>query len=172
MQFERKEISKTETLIFMTQSLPIIGTFYYDKNTQTTFDIINNIASSDLAEAILLTSDFIYIKSKDSSNIDELETISIAELDDFSANPITTTAPTDNIIPKIIIILKAIIAPFLQKDGGDIKFSQYQNRVVTVSFLGKCKGCPYAQRTLKERVEKNLIKYIPEINEVRLEWKK
>ena len=69
------------------------------------------------------------------------------------------------------MILKFIIAPFLNKDGGDIEFVSLSNNIVSVKFLGKCNGCPYAMRTLKERVEKNLIRYIPKIREAILVWK-
>ncbi|MBR5598946.1 MAG: NifU family protein [Alphaproteobacteria bacterium] len=74
----------------------------------------------------------------------------------------------ENMTHKITKILKLIIAPFLNKDGGDIEFSSYENNTVYVKFLGKCNGCPYAARTLKERVEKNLVSYLPEVKKAEL----
>lgn len=167
MKIERKKTSPQELLLFFPKALPLIGTFYADAKNTSDLDIIKNILATNLAENVLLTSDFLYIKSNSPEAIDDLEIISLAEIDDFYTSQTSIiTAPSVNITKKIQIILKTIVAPFLQKDGGDIKFNDYQNQIVTVQFLGKCHGCPYAKITLKERVEKNLIRYLPEIKEV------
>lgn len=167
MIIERKQISPSELLLFFPKALPINGTFYSNQEPCANLELLNNIFETNLTKQLLLTSDFLYIESISDKALDDLETICIAEIDDFSSsqNEIIT-ASQENIKEKILIILKTIVAPFLQKDGGDIKLNNYQNRTVTVEFLGKCNGCPYAKITLKERVEKNLIRYLPEIKEV------
>lgn len=164
MIIETKAISPTEILIFLPQPLPIVGTFYC-KDTNTQCEIINNINQTSLSKELLLTSDFLYIKSYSKEQLDDLKALSIAELDDFQKNAKKLYSSPENIEQKIILILNLIVSPFLKKDGGDIEFVSLQNNIVSVRFLGKCNGCPYAMKTLKERVEKNLIHYLPELKE-------
>lgn len=166
MVIEEKNISSTETLLFFPKPLPIRGTFYHTQNTPENISVLQNIADTTLAKTILLTTDFIYLQSTKSEYLDDLTSIALAEIDDFSTSVQTPqTASEQNTIEKISIILKNIIAPFLQNDGGDIELVNYADGIVNVHFLGKCHGCPYAEKTLKNRVEKNLIRYLPEIRE-------
>jgi Fe-S cluster biogenesis protein NfuA len=59
------------------------------------------------------------------------------------------------------------VRPSLQADGGDIELvSVDETGQVTVRLKGACNGCPMAQMTLKEGVEKYLKKVVPEITEV------
>lgn len=168
MQIEKKQLSDTESLLFFAQTLSIVGTSIATKNIPASLELLKNIFDTKLTDTILLTSDFIYIKSKIAEELADLEILSLAEIDDFTKQTTQINAPIANTTEKIEIILKTIIAPFLQKDGGDIRLAKYSNNIAYVNFLGKCHGCPYAQRTLKERVEKNLIRYLPEIKEVSL----
>jgi Fe-S cluster biogenesis protein NfuA len=168
MQIEKKQLSDTESILFFVHTLSILGTSIATKNIPASLELLKNIFDTKLADTILLTSDFIYIKSQTAEELPDLEMLSLAEIDDFTKQNIQINTPITNTTEKIEIILKTIIAPFLQKDGGDIRLAQYSNNIVYVNFLGKCHGCPYAQRTLKERVEKNLIRYLPEIKEVSL----
>jgi Fe-S cluster biogenesis protein NfuA len=168
MLIEQKQLSNTEYLLFFSNRLQIVGTFLASKEISPTIELLQNIFATQLADTLLLTADFLYIKSNSKENLSDLEMISLAEIDDFCSQPINLSAQNSNTIEKIELILKTIIAPFLQKDGGDIRLAKYSNNIVYVNFLGKCHGCPYAQKTLKERVEKNLIKYLPEIKEVTL----
>lgn len=39
----------------------------------------------------------------------------------------------------------------------------FENGIVYVELQGKCVGCPYSQRTLKDGVEKLLRTYIKEV---------
>lgn len=163
MKIEQKKLTDTATLLFFTAPLPLIGTFYYPKDEHP---LLQNISEAGLAETLLLTADFLYLESKTPADLPDLEMLAIAEIDDYASSvPSQLTAPNTNTEAKISLILKLIIAPFLQKDGGDIKLGNYDNGIVSVRFLGKCNGCPYATKTLKERVEKNLIRYLPEVKE-------
>lgn len=111
-----------------------------------------------------------YLHSTEPGTAEDLETLALAEIDDYvPPADAVITAKEDYTETKIKIILKTIIAPFLQKDGGDIEFRSFDNGTAVVRFLGKCQGCPYAQRTLKERVEKNLIRWLPQVREVVLQ---
>ena len=56
------------------------------------------------------------------------------------------------------------IRPFLQRDGGDVKFIDYtaDNQVV-VELQGHCAGCPHAQLTIKNGIERILKENYPEV---------
>ena len=59
------------------------------------------------------------------------------------------------------------IRPFLQRDGGDIEFVELtEDNVVRVRLQGHCAGCPGAQMTLRNVVEKILKESYPEIKGV------
>lgn len=163
MKIEQKKLTSAETLLYFPSPLPVIGTFCSPSDSHP---LLQNIQETDLSKTLLLTADFLYIKSKTPELLEDLEMLAIAEIDDYiSTSPAPLTAPNTDIKEKITFILQLIIAPFLKKDGGDIEFINYENNTVSVRFLGKCNGCPYATKTLKERVEKNLIRYLPEIKE-------
>lgn len=56
------------------------------------------------------------------------------------------------------------IRPFLQRDGGDVEFVEYTaDKVVKVRLQGACKGCPGAQMTLRNLIERILKEQYPEI---------
>jgi Fe-S cluster biogenesis protein NfuA len=58
------------------------------------------------------------------------------------------------------------IRPLLQRDGGDIELIEVTNGVVKVRLTGACKGCPMSQMTLKQGVERLLLKEVPGLKEV------
>jgi Fe-S cluster biogenesis protein NfuA len=58
------------------------------------------------------------------------------------------------------------IRPMLQRDGGDIELIEVNDGVVKVRLTGACKGCPMSQMTLKQGVEKLLLKEVPGLKEV------
>jgi Fe-S cluster biogenesis protein NfuA len=59
------------------------------------------------------------------------------------------------------------IRPFLQRDGGDIQLIDVTvDGIVKVQLTGACQGCPMSQMTLKQGVEKALMKEVPGVKEV------
>jgi len=59
------------------------------------------------------------------------------------------------------------IRPMLQADGGDIKLVGVdEDNTVRVRLQGACKGCPGAQMTLKNGVERLLREKVPEVKTV------
>jgi Fe-S cluster biogenesis protein NfuA len=66
----------------------------------------------------------------------------------------TTSKNDADTVSLIINLLNARIRPTIQKDNGDIQFRDFDDGVVYVEMLGRCVGCPYASRTLKDGVEK------------------
>jgi len=66
-------------------------------------------------------------------------------------------------------VRKAIedVRPSLQADGGDVKFvGVTEDGVVSVQLQGACNGCPMAQLTLKQGIEKYLKETVPGVTSV------
>ena len=56
------------------------------------------------------------------------------------------------------------IRPFLQRDGGDVRFIDYTpENFVVVELEGHCAGCPHAQMTIKNGIERILKENFPEV---------
>ncbi len=59
------------------------------------------------------------------------------------------------------------IRPSLQADGGDVELVDVTDQgIVQVRLTGACKGCPMSQMTLKNGIERLILKEIPEIKGV------
>lgn len=59
------------------------------------------------------------------------------------------------------------IRPYLQSDGGDIRYiGLTEDNVVNVELTGACGSCPYSIITLKNGVETAIKKAIPAIKAV------
>ena len=58
------------------------------------------------------------------------------------------------------------IRPFLQADGGDAELVSIEDGIVKIRLQGACHGCPMATMTLKQGIETNLKKEVPEVKEV------
>lgn len=59
------------------------------------------------------------------------------------------------------------VRPYLQQDGGDIRFVEITpDNIVNVELTGACGSCPYSTMTLKNGVESTIRKAIPEIKAV------
>jgi Fe-S cluster biogenesis protein NfuA len=67
---------------------------------------------------------------------------------------------------KLVELALGKIRPMLQRDGGDIELVEVNDGVVKVRLTGACKGCPMSQMTLKQGVEKLLLKEVPGLKEV------
>jgi len=67
---------------------------------------------------------------------------------------------------KVIAVLEQI-RPYLQQDGGDLRFVELtDDNVVKVKLTGVCGSCPHAVFTLKQGVEQHVEKALPEIKSV------
>jgi len=55
----------------------------------------------------------------------------------------------------------------LKSEGGDIELVDLKDGVLYVRLTGACKTCMMSQMTLKNFVEKTIVREIPEITEVR-----
>ena len=55
------------------------------------------------------------------------------------------------------------VRPYLQRDGGDIKFISFEDGIVYVEMLGACVGCGALDSTLKDGIEAILLEEVPGI---------
>ena len=67
---------------------------------------------------------------------------------------------------KVITALNTI-RPSLQADGGDVELVDVsEDGVVKVKLTGACHGCPMAQMTLSQGIEKRLKQMVPEVKKI------
>ena len=56
------------------------------------------------------------------------------------------------------------IRPYLQADGGDIRFVELTDEnILNVELQGSCGSCPFSKMTLKNGVEEAVRRTLPEI---------
>ena len=58
------------------------------------------------------------------------------------------------------------IRPGLQADGGDVELVAVEGGLVKVRLKGACSGCPMAQVTLKNGIERYLKSRVPGVERV------
>ena len=138
-------------------------------------ELVKNILSINGVESIFLGEDFVSVNKNDETNWEEIKHIVISLINDFYSdgknfvidkNLKKDVTDLSEIEEKIVKILEQKIRPAVAKDGGDIKFKEFKDGVVTVNLQGSCSGCPSSTMTLKQGVQNLLCHYIPEIKEV------
>lgn len=67
----------------------------------------------------------------------------------------------DEIDKKIVSLLDEYVKPAVTSDGGNIKFLNHQEGVVSVLLQGACSGCPSSTATLKGGIEQMLQQFLP-----------
>ena len=154
------------------------GSFEITRKDETNNELVRNLLSVNGVEGIFLGKDFISINKHEDVSWDEIKHIVISLINDFYSSGkeyvINKSLNEDKkdlkeIEKKIIQILDQKIRPAVAKDGGDIKFKNFENGVVRVQLQGSCSGCPSSKMTLKQGVENLLCHYIPEIKQVEAE---
>ena len=146
-----------------------------EKNTVNN-DLIRNILSINGVTGIFLGKDFLSVNKKENINWEDLKHIVISFINEYYADgkefiidkklDNEKHVDFDEIEKQIIKILDTKIKPAVARDGGDIKFKEFKNGVVTVQLQGSCSGCPSSTMTLKQGVQNLLCHYIPEVKEV------
>ena len=144
--------------------------------SETNNELIRNILSINGVKSIFLADNFLSVNKDEKKEWEDLKHIIISFINDYYSNgneiviDNTTINSNDNSLleveKKIIKILETKVSPAVAKDGGDIKFKEYKDGVVTVNLQGSCSGCPSSTMTLKQGVQNLLCHYIPEIKEV------
>ena len=150
--------------------------FEVTKKSATNNDLIRNILSINGVTSIFLSDDFLSVNKDEKIEWEELKHIIISFINDYysNGNEIVIDKESKNssnlnlsdIEKKIINILETKVRPAVARDGGDIKFKEFKDGVVTVNLQGSCSGCPSSTMTLKQGVQNLLCHYIPEIKEV------
>jgi Fe-S cluster biogenesis protein NfuA len=152
------------------------GTFEINDKNKTSNDLVRSILSIHGVTGIFLGEDFLSVNKKEDSNWEDIKHIIISLINEFylEGNPFIVDKDFynekkdnfDEIEEKIIKILETKIKPAVARDGGDIKFMEFKNGVVTVQLQGSCSGCPSSTMTLKQGVQNLLCHYIPNVKEV------
>lgn len=55
------------------------------------------------------------------------------------------------------------VRPYLQRDGGDVRYIKYEDGIVYVEMMGACVGCSALDSTLKDGIEAILLEEVPGI---------
>jgi len=146
-----------------------------DKN-ESNNELIRNILSINGVTGIFLSDDFLSVNKDEKVEWEDLKHIIISFINDYYSNDNEIVIDKErknfsnlnlsDIEKKIINILETKVRPAVARDGGDIKFKEFKDGVVTVNLQGSCSGCPSSTMTLKQGVQNLLCHYIPEIKEV------
>ena len=151
------------------------GSFEVTNKDQTNNELIRNLLSVNGVEGIFLGKDFISINKSNEISWEEIKHIVISLINDFYSSGKDFVIEKglkiekkelEEIEKKIVQILDQKIRPAVAKDGGDIKFKEYNNGIVKVQLQGSCSGCPSSTLTLKKGVQNLLCHYVPEVKEV------
>ena len=152
------------------------GSFEILKKEESNNELIRNILSINGVTGIFLGLDFISINKSENIDWEDIKHIAISLINDFYSDgkefvidkglEEENTSEFIEIEKQIIKILETKIRPAVAKDGGDIKFKEFKDGVVTVQLQGSCSGCPSSTMTLKQGVQNLLCHYLPEVKEV------
>ena len=152
------------------------GSFEINNKDEVNNDLIRNILSINGVTGIFLGEDFLSVNKKENANWEDVKHIVISLINEFYSDgkefiidkklDNEKQVDFDEIEKQIIKILDTKIKPAVARDGGDIKFKEFKNGVVTVQLQGSCSGCPSSTMTLKQGVQNLLCHYIPEVREV------
>ena len=151
------------------------GSFEINKKEDTNNELLRNLLSINGVEGIFLGKDFISINKNDKVSWNDIKHIVISLINDFYSNGkefvIDNNLNENNqnlneIEKNIIKILDEKIRPAVAKDGGDIKFVEFNDGIVKVQLQGSCSGCPSSTMTLKQGVQNLLTHYLPEVKRV------
>ena len=153
------------------------GSYEITEKNSVDNDLIRNILSINGVTGIFLGSDFISVNKKENINWKDIKHIVISLINEYyqSGNKFVIDIDFDkteskkdliSVEKEIIKILDSKIRPAVARDGGDIKFKEFKDGIVTVKLQGSCSGCPSSMMTLKQGVQNLLCHYVPDVKEV------
>ena len=152
------------------------GSFEINNKDEVNNDLVRNILSINGVTGIFLGEDFLSVNKKENIDWEDVKHVVISLINEFYSDgkefiidkklDNEKQVDYDEIEKQIIKILDTKIKPAVARDGGDIKFKEFKNGVVTVQLQGSCSGCPSSTMTLKQGVQNLLCHYIPEVKEV------
>lgn len=59
-----------------------------------------------------------------------------------------------------------MVRPHLLSDGGNIELVDVRDGIVKLKLVGACGGCPMSMMTLKNFIEREIKKQVPEVKQV------
>ena len=152
------------------------GSFEITNKDEINNDLVRNVLSINGVTGIFLGDDFLSVNKEENKDWEDVKHIVISLINEFYSGGkefvidknIDDKKQKDfaEIEKKIIKILETKIRPAVARDGGDIKFKEFKNGVVTVQLQGSCSGCPSSMMTLKQGVQNLLCHYISDVKEV------
>ncbi len=152
------------------------GSFEITNKDEINNDLVRNILSINGVTGIFLGEDFLSVNKIENTSWEDIKHIVISLINEFysSGNEFVINKNMDSkkmddyaeIEKQIVKILETKIKPAVAQDGGDIKFKEFKDGVVTVQLQGSCSGCPSSTMTLKQGVQNLLCHYIPDVKEV------
>ena len=159
------------------QTVSNSGSYEITEKNSVNNDLIRNILSINGVTGVFLGSDFISVNKKQDVNWEDVKHIVISLINEYyqlgnkfiidkDLNETELKKDFIDIEKEIIKILDNKIRPAVARDGGDIKFKEFKDGVVTVKLQGSCSGCPSSMMTLKQGVQNLLCHYISDVKEV------
>ena len=128
---------------------------------QTNNNLLRNILSINGVTGIFLGEDFLSVNKKEKEEWENIKHIIVSYINEYydEGNEFVIDKSIEDsnledyseIEKKIIQILDTKIRPAVARDGGDIKFKEFNNGKVKVELQGSCSGCPSSTMTLKKR---------------------
>lgn len=169
MRIETQLAADNNIMHFFAESgFPVKGSVEFsDAKSLRRSPLAENIFDLGGVTSVVITPDCLSVTKEEGALWDDLKPQVLAEIMDFLSRgeaPVREGEETaEDVVHNIVGLLNARIRPAIRKDGGDIVFRGFENGIVYVELQGKCVGCPYSQRTLKDGVDKLLRTYIKEV---------
>ena len=169
MRIETQLAADNNIMHFFAESgFPVKGSVEFsDAKSLRRSPLAENIFDLGGVTSVVITPDCLSVTKEEGALWDDLKPQVLAEIMDFLSRgeaPVREGEETaEDVVHNIVGLLNARIRPAIRKDGGDIVFRGFENGIVYVELQGKCVGCPYSPRTLKDGVEKLLRTYIKEV---------
>ena len=140
------------------------GSYEITKKDEIKNDLVRNILSINGVTGVFLGKDFISVNKLEKINWDEIKHIVITLINEYyqsgktyvideNVNEINSKKNLLEVEKQIIKILETKIKPAVARDGGDIRFEEFKDGIVTVRLQGSCSGCPSSTMTLKQGVQ-------------------
>lgn len=155
---------------------------FKNKDEAKTSPLAKTLFDNDMVKNVFLGKDFITVTKSDKISWEAIKPDILSRIMDFYS---LNTEAVDNdtivesdkaeekfdekdldIVNQIKTLLDEKIKPAVAQDGGDIRFSGFDDGVVFLELRGACAGCPSSTLTLKSGIENMLKYYIPEIKSV------
>lgn len=133
------------------------------------------IVALDGVTGVLLGPNFVTVTKRDEAEWTALAAPIVAAIKAWAATGTRALGPDfvpptsgedDEIVARIRTILERDVRPYVEQDGGEIRFAGYHDGIVEVVLQGACAGCPSSSVTLKLGIEARLKDEIPEVRSV------